>query len=438
MNNQRLLTGCISVLLSVGICTHAHTPAVFTLEQLFEAADANSLQLRPAYSAEKEAEAGVNEACMSRLPEINASLSFAFNGDGFTTKRNLSDYQKAPIPHFGNAVGVNISQPVYAGGAITAGIELAELKLTAARFATELNRSNVRFALTGFYLDIYKYNNLRRVVDENISLANKVLEQMHAKYESGMALHNDITRYELLIENLKLQRIKLDNTLKILNDNLVTLAGLPDNTVIAPDTSILTRSLPTVSETYWRETSLQNAPSIKLARSKVDISKKAEALVRAERMPKVGLQAGWTFEGPILTEVPPINRNLSYWYIGIGVNYNLSSMYKNSKSQTRAHAASVTAFDELDALRQDTELSVRSDYVRYLEAYEELKTQQKSLELAQSNYNVTFTRYTSGVALITDMLDATNSILDAEQRLVNSRIDIIYYYYKLLFTSGTL
>lgn len=83
-------------------------------------------------------------------------------------------------------------------------------------------------------------------------------------------------------------------------------------------------------------------------------------------------------------------------------------------------------------------LGVRADYVHYLEAYEELKTQQKSVELAERNYRTTSTRYSADMALITDMLDAANSKLDAEQQLVNARINIIYYYYKLLFTSGKI
>ncbi len=36
------------------------------------------------------------------------------------------------------------------------------------------------------------------------------------------------------------------------------------------------------------------------------------------------------------------------------------------------------------------------------------------------------------MALITDMLDAANSKLDAEQLLVNARINIIQNYYRLL------
>ena len=83
-------------------------------------------------------------------------------------------------------------------------------------------------------------------------------------------------------------------------------------------------------------------------------------------------------------------------------------------------------------------MGVRADYVRYLESYEELKSRLKGVELAERNYNVTSTRYSADMALITDMLDAANSLLDAQQQLVNARINIIYCYYKLLFITGKI
>lgn len=261
---------------------------------------------------------------------------------------------------------------------------------------------------------------------------------MDARYEQGVALQNDITRYELLVSNLELQLIKINNTIGILNNNLVALAGLPEGTVIEPDQTILDKSLPTQGESSWQTDASLNSPVIRLAESKVDISKKAEDITKSEFFPKVGLQAAWTIDGPILVEVPPINRNLSYWYAGVGISYNISSLFKSNKSLSRSRAATVHATDELAAARENTELAVRADYIRYLEAYEELNTQQKSVELAMRNYNTVFTRYSADMALITDMLDAANSKLDAEQQLVNARINIIYYYYKLLFISGKI
>ena len=439
MNNHRLLTGLLAAALwSGGLCAVGQTKQVFTIEDLFEVAETNSAQLRPSLSAEEEEKREISVARSGRLPDIEANLSLSYIGDGFTTKRNFSDYQKAPIPHFGNAFGINITQPVYTGGAISAGIEMAELKSTASRYATELQRDNIRFQLTGFYLDIYKCVNLRSVVENNIMQAKKVLEEMNARYEQGTALQNDITRYELLVSNLELQLVKINNTLTILNRNLVVTAGLDDSIEVVPDSTILARSLPTVGEDWWQQSAESESPTLKLARSGVDISRKAETLVKSDRLPKIGIQAGWSIDGPILVEVPPINRNLSYWYVGIGVSYNISSLYKSNKSLSKSRAATQTALDQLEAARENVSLGVRADYVRYMEAYEELKTQQKSVELAEKNYRTTSTRYSEGMALITDMLDAANSKLDAEQMLVNARINIIYYYYKLLFTSGRI
>lgn len=446
MNNHRLLAGLLAAALQgAGVCAFGVTAEqavgatrVVTLEEIFETAETNSALLRPSFSAEEEARREISVAKSGRLPDINASLSVSYIGDGFTTARDYSDYQKAPIPHFGNALALNVSQPLYTGGAISNAIELAELKSTAARYETELNRGNIRFSLAGFYLDLYKYSNLRSVVDHNIGQARKVLDEMRARYDQGVALQNDITRYELLVSNLELRLVNIDNTLEILNNNLVVTAGLPAGTVVRPDSAILSRSLPVAGEGWWQREAADHSPSLKLARQGVDISRKAEALARSERLPKIGIQAGWSIDGPILVEVPPINRNLSYWYVGLGVSYNISSLYKSDKSIARSRAATVTALDRLDAAREGVSLGVRADYTRYLEAYEELKTQEKSVELAERNYRTTSTRYAADMALITDMLDAANAKLDAEQRLVNARINIIYYYYKLLFVTGQI
>ena len=437
MNNLRLLTGLLSVALSSGgVCGYCQS--VISLEEIYEIAEGNSLQLRPHLTAEEEAAQEIKVAKNGRLPEINASLSLSYIGDGFITKRDFSDYQKAPIPHFGNGVSVEVTQPIYTGGAVTSSIKMAESKSSAARYAAELQRDDIRFRLTGFYLDLYKYTNLRQVVESNLAAARKMLSEMQARYEQGTALQNDITRYELLISNLELQLTKINNTLVILNDNLVTTAGLPEKTIVTPDSTILARSLPMNGESWWQEEAENHSPALRLAQSGVEISRNAESLARSERLPKIGLQAAWTLDGPILVEIPPINRNLSYWYVGIGISYNLSSLYKSNKTITKSRISTQKAVEDLAATRQNISLAVRADHIRYLEAYEELQTQQKSVELAERNYKTTSTRYSADMALITDLLDAANARLDAQTRLVNARIDIIYYYYKLLFTTGKI
>lgn len=147
----------------------------------------------------------------------------------------------------------------------------------------------------------------------------------------------------------------------------------------------------------------------------MDLSRKAESLVRSRQLPAVGVQAAWTIDGPILVEVPPINRNLSYWYVGIGVSYDISSLYKTNKSLSKSRAATRQAMDRLEATRENVELDIRADYLRYLEAYEELKTRRKGVKLSERNYRTTSTRYSADVALITDMLDAAKTDYEAKK-----------------------
>ena len=437
MNNLRLLAGVLCVLLP-GVGALCQTRRVVTLEEIYRTAEAGSAKLRTAYASEREAYSEIAEKRDARLPDISAEASVGFIGDGFTAKRDFTDYQRAPIPHLSNGIGLTVSQPLYTGGAIKNSIEMAELKSTAARFATDLQRDNLRMRLTGYYLDIYKYHNLRRVVESNLAAAQRVLKDMHARYEQGTVLLNDITRFELLVSNLELEITRIDNTLRILNNNLVTLAGMAPETVIIPDSTLIDRAVQVPGLSQWQQEATESSPQLKLARNGVEISRKAEELVLADRRPKIGVQAGWSLNGPILVEVPPINRNLSYWYVGVGISYNISSLYKNNRTRARSRAATVVAQNRLDEAGEDVALAVNEAHIRWQESQTELATRNKGVELAMRNYKTVSTRYGAGMALITDLLDAANSRLDAEQQLVNARINIIYNYYRLLFTSGKI
>lgn len=254
MNNHRLLTGLlVCTLLSGGVCS-AQSARILTLSELYESAEANSLQLRPAITAIEEAEKAISTARANRLPDISASLSVSYLGDGFTTERNFSDYQRAPIPHLGTGLGVNLNQPLFTGSAITEGIRLAELKADGTRQSADVQRNIIRFQLTDIYLNLYKYSNLRKVIDSNLSAARRVLDNMKARYEQGTAL--------------------LDN----LNTNLITIDGLPSGTQVLPDSTILARSLPRQGEEWWQMRADEYSPTLALARTGVNMSQHAENL----------------------------------------------------------------------------------------------------------------------------------------------------------------
>jgi outer membrane protein len=81
---------------------------------------------------------------------------------------------------------------------------------------------------------------------------------------------------------------------------------------------------------------------------------------------------------------------------------------------------------------------VQQSYVQYLQTYTELETQQKSVELARQNYEVMNARYLSQLALVTDMVDASNLRLNAELQEVDARINVVYAYYRMKYVAGEI
>lgn len=439
MNNYRLLMMLLFVwLCSIKEISKANDNVVLGIEEMFRMADENSKKLQPFKREIEESEAGIRVANANKLPDINMSLSFSYHGDGFTTARDFGDYQTAPIPHFGNNFSLEAKQVVYSGGTISGGVEMAELKREMAAKQYESAQNSVRFIVIGNYLDLYKYRNLRIVYANHIEQTKKVIKEMEAKEREGVVLKNDITRYELLLSNLELTLTQIENGISILNRNLTSTLGLPKNTEIIPDDNILTETIPSRDASYWQESAIIHSPALRSATIGIQISKTEEKIVSSERLPHIALIAGYQMDGPITIEVPPINRNFNYWYVGVGISYNLSSLYKNNKARNRSKIATYRAEEEYASLREEISLAINADYTKYIEAYAELERQNKNVELANENYRVIYNRYTNDIALLTDMLDATNAKLQAEQELVNAQINIIYYYYKLQYISGLL
>ena len=307
-----------------------------------------------------------------------------------------------------------------------------------AALSLESERDKLRFMLVGYYLDLFKQKNLARVYEQNIVLTRQILADIKARYTEGVSLENDITRYELQLSNLELQQTRIGNAVAILNRNLVTMLGLPEDTRLRPDTSLVSRSMPLEGMSHWRDQALRYALSLRQTSLVVEMNRQQEQVTKSEFLPQIAFFANNHFDGPITIEVPPMDKNFNYWYAGVGVKYNLSSLYKSNKSVKRSKLETRRAMQQYEDIKEQTDLAVRADYIRYAEAHEQLHVQMKNVELARQNYAVVYNRYKNGVALIADMLDASVAKLSAEQQLVNACVNIIFHYYKLLYISGTL
>ena len=429
--------------LCVALCSQglfAQTPSkqVLGINEIFRLADENSQSIRTYKTGKEAADEALKAAKSERLPDIGASLSFSYLGDGYLWDRDFTNGQNIPMPHFGNNFALEAQQVIYAGGAINSGIALAELGQKMSELDWQKNRQEIRFLLTGYYLDLYKLNNQMQVLQKNLDLTEQVIHNMEARRTQGTALRNDITRYELQKETLKLQLAKVQDACKIMNHQLVTTLHLPAGTEIIPDSTLLEEEVKALAENDWQQLATQSNVGLQQAHLAVKMNEQKAKLERSELLPKIALVAGEYLDGPITIEVPVLNNNFNYWYVGVGVKYNLSSLFKNNKKVRQAKLNIRKSQEEYILAQEQVENGVQANYVNFLTSFTDLRTQKKSVELANQNYNVTSNRYKNDLALLTDMLDASNMKLSADLGLVNARINVIYSYYKMKYITHTL
>ena len=294
------------------------------------------------------------------------------------------------------------------------------------------------FLLVGHYLNIYKLDNQIKVLQKNMELTDEVIANMKARMEQGTVLKNDITRYELQKEQLNLQLARVQDAQKIANHQLITILHLHKDTKIVPDTSLLEQQIRTLTEDDWQNMAEANNIFLKQAQATIELNKQKVKQERSKRLPHISIVAADHLDGPITIEVPVLDNNFNYWYIGVSIKYNLASLFKNNRTLKQARLNVRQAQERHQLVQEQVENAVQEGYVNFLTAFTDLRTQENSVKLADENYNVTENRYKNEMALLTDMLDASNMKLTADLGLVNARINILYNYYKMKYITHTL
>lgn len=437
MSKKRRLIGlwCVAVLCSQGLCAQSRPMG---LEELFRLADEQSKRIQTYRTGTEAADEALKAAKAQRLPDVNVSLSASYWGNGKLWDRDFGHARVIDMPHFGNNFALEAQQVIYAGGAISSGIRQAELGKLLAELDLRKNVQEIRFLLAGHYLNLYKLDNQIRVLRKNLELTEEIIAHMHARREQGTVLKNDITRYELQKEQLRLQLSRVSDARKIANHQLVTTLHLPEEVEISPDASLLEQRILTLAEEDWQGMAKANHILLKQTEATVQMNEQKVRQERAERLPHISIIAADHLDGPITIEVPVLDNNFNYWYVGVGVKYNLSSLFKNNRKLKQARLNVRQAEERHQWAQEQVENAVQEGYVNFLTAFTDLRTQENSVKLADENYGVTENRYKNEMALLTDMLDASNTKLSADLGLVNARVNILYNYYKMKYLTHTL
>lgn len=437
VNRNLVIISCL-LLFSLGVFPKDKEKVHYSLSDIFALADQNSHQLKVSQVGIEKADRAVRVAKDGKLPVIESFFGGSYIGNQTLLSRGFADASSVATPHWGNAMTLEIKQSIYEGGSITGAITLGELESQLARLQHEQNKQEVRFTLSSWYLSLCRLCNEEKIYLSSKHQAEQLLKQMRACFEQGTVLKSDVTRYRLYLKDIEIELEKIQNQQTTLNYYLLTVTGLPSHIKIQPDESHPHAEAKVTGDTEWQQEVNLNSFRIKTARKEEAIFFQQTENARSAKRPSIYLWASESLQGPIVSAMPPINKNLNNWQVGIGLRFTISSFYTANK-KVRLHESAWRQSKENLQLTIDREqMEVNEAYLKWTESVNQLKVREEYKELADENYEVVSERYLNGLAIVTEMLDASTEQLSAELKLANKRIEIYYNYSRLKKLAGLL
>lgn len=374
---------------------------------------------------------------LQKLPTITASTSQFYSGNALIIDKDFSNSTHVAMPHYGSSYGVQASQLIFKGGLVKKSIEMAGLREQLAELDLEKNQQDVKFLVLSNYLDVYKLKNQEQIFLNNKKLAQERLKNIQKFNQQGMVTRNEVIRGELAIKNLDQGLLTLSNNKKILNYNLDVALGLPQNTEINPTESLVGKELGLGTD-YYLQMAYQNNPQLKSANTNIAVAQKNIEIINTDKMPTLSGFGGYNMQRPITTRTPVLDMYSNSWQAGISLSYNIDNLYKTKERLKVGELQKTQAQDALTLTKQNIDMMVNAAYVKYQESIDQAKLMDDAQKLAEENYKITEAKYLNQLAVQAEMIDAQNQKLQAELDFVTAEINVLYQYYNLLKSTGSL
>ncbi|HEV8270601.1 MAG TPA: TolC family protein [Chitinophagaceae bacterium] len=401
----------------------------------------NSKQLKINKAKIEEATAAAKEATERRLPDAKASASYlrlnAVNAELKTKNNNNGGGSGTPVeqPKISQALYglVNVSLPIYTGGKIRYGIESSKFLEKAEMLNAENDKEEVIQNTIEAFANLFKAKTAVRLVQENLNEAQQRTKELTGMEKNGLLARNDLLKSQLRESNMEFNLSDAENSWQLANVNMNLMLGLPTTTELILDTTGLVKKEDNrVLDDYLNAAKI-NRKDIEA----IDLRKKAaESGVKSAKgdlYPSLALTGGY-----IGLDIPDFISVPAAMNVGVGVSYNIGSLWKNKSKvqQAEARVKQLTFTEEM--MDDNIRLEVNRSYLSLMTNRKKIEVSAKAVEQAEENYRIVKNKFDNSLATTTDLLDADIAQLQARLSYTLARADAFVAYHKLLQTSGLL
>lgn len=413
-----------------------------TLQETIDLSIKNSNILKAAAARNDEASAQLRQALDNRLPNGSVSGTYmylanpnitlktnAFSGNSDSTGGNKR------LPHINQAMygSVSLSLPVYAGGKIKYGIESAKYLQQATMLDAENNREAVILNAINAYVNLYKAAVTVNVVQQNLDQSRQQDSVFGRLEQNGLLARNDLLKSELHTSNIELSLLDAQSNLKTARVNMDLMIGYPETTELSIDSTGFDKDLSVKTIDEYEQIALNSRKDIMALSFRRKAATTGINLAKAELYPNIALTGGY-----LAADIPHIITVTNAANIGVGLQYNLSSLWKSKAKIAEAKSRQTEIMANEAELSDQVKLQVNRDFENFLLSQKKTDVYHKAVVQAEENYRITKNKYDNSLVNTTELLDANVSLLQSKINLAVAKANVILAYSKLLETTGTL
>lgn len=340
----------------------------------------------------------------------------------------------------------NLSQSLFQGGRVWAGLRSASRLRNAARLNADEARNTASFGVQRAYLQALFAQQLVGIQQANIELADAQLRQVTQFETSGRAARYDVLRARVQRANMEPQLIQAHNEYDIAILELKRLANIPAGQPV----SLTTRLTPQTVETMValvsnRVMPIEDRPSVRAAELTAQARHAAISVARADLLPSInffiqsGFQAfprtGFPTDRGRLNTIPcsdgrpgPCTQQNGGWFsdrsLGVQVSWPIFDGLRTKANIDAAQAQAKIADLLLAQEREDAVLEIEQARANLERAQSLFAARRQNATEANEAFRLASLRFTRGLSTQLDVSDAQIALMTARTNEARAVYDL--------------
>ena len=438
MNTQKIVIILLTILCLQTI--QAQETLKLSLSEAFQLATQNSKQLQLDSLKMQSLDIKKKQTQNAMLPAVNINASYTrlsnniepfqipFSGQTFTLNPQI-------LNQYNNRV--SLQQPIFQGLKNWNTLKAIKQQKLATNLDTEKDQQDIKLTVLQNYFNLYKLQQTKSVLDSNIAQTQVRVNDIAKFKNAGLALNNDVMRAELQKTNLQVSKADIESAINIANFNMCILLGLNFDTkieVLNPEV------VNDANETLQSLVSSSYAGRAELKAQEYR-SKAADYQIKASKsayMPTISALGNGYYNNPNQRVFPQEAKFKATWDVGVSFNWNIMQLYTARAVVNDAKNQKAQLTQATQQIKDGISMEVNAAYETLKVALLKIELAQKAIDQATENKRILDNRFGAQVALLTDVLEADQLLLQAQTNLLNAQADAAIANYKLQRSLGTI